>query len=341
MSTLALCMIVKDEEYFLEECLSCAKPFVDEIVVLDTGSTDSTVEIAKRYADVVEHFDWVDDFSAARNASLELVNAEWILVLDADERIDPDGYAMIREVMKNPDKDGYVLFHHNYSHDSGGHRFPADPSNEFTKGYSWYTKVPLVRLFRNRPEFRFRSPIHEEIGYSLAPGRQATLELAIHHYMHGNPHRPRAQRVLRYLEMMDKELEHNPTGRLYGIAGASAMYTAVDYDKAINYLLRAAEYGYQPEKSLEAAGEASYLAGKHVQAKRIFEHVYGMGHRSASMCLNMANLAVRSGEIDRAVELLEEALSIGGLGEEKEQIVRNNIEVLSKNDNAANSETSA
>ncbi len=81
--SLSLCMIVKNEAYFLDECLRSARPYVDQIVVLETGSTDASREIARRHADVVERFDWVDDFSAARNASLALASGEWIPVLES------------------------------------------------------------------------------------------------------------------------------------------------------------------------------------------------------------------------------------------------------------------
>ena len=78
-------MIVKNEEYMLPECLESVKGF-DEIVIVDTGSTDRTIEIAEKYG-TVHHFEWVDDFSAARNYSLSKCAADWILIIDADERL--------------------------------------------------------------------------------------------------------------------------------------------------------------------------------------------------------------------------------------------------------------
>ena len=83
--TLALCMIVKDEEAHLGCCLESVKGLVDEIVVVDTGSTDRTVEIARQYGARVFSYGWHDDFAAARNVSLSHAGADWILVLDADE----------------------------------------------------------------------------------------------------------------------------------------------------------------------------------------------------------------------------------------------------------------
>ncbi|NEQ17165.1 MAG: glycosyltransferase family 2 protein, partial [Moorea sp. SIO3E2] len=77
-------MIVKDEEESLPQCLSSVKDVVDEMVVLDTGSTDRTIEVAQSYGARVYQFEWCNDFAAARNQALKYVQGEWVLVLDAD-----------------------------------------------------------------------------------------------------------------------------------------------------------------------------------------------------------------------------------------------------------------
>ncbi|MDE7380390.1 MAG: glycosyltransferase family 2 protein [Clostridia bacterium] len=83
-------MIVKDEEDTLARCLNCIKPFADEIVIVDTGSTDRTVEIAKTFTDKVYFFEWCDDFAAARNYSFSKANCDYIMWLDADDVITPE-----------------------------------------------------------------------------------------------------------------------------------------------------------------------------------------------------------------------------------------------------------
>jgi tetratricopeptide (TPR) repeat protein len=84
---LALVMIVRDEARCIERCLASARPWVDQMIVLDTGSSDDTVTRARRAGAWVHHFSWIDDFSAARNAALDRCDADWRLVLDADEWI--------------------------------------------------------------------------------------------------------------------------------------------------------------------------------------------------------------------------------------------------------------
>ena len=92
---ISVAMMVKNEEKFLDEALQSAKAWADEIVVVDTGSTDRTVEIAKSPGVKLSFFEWCDDFSAARNETLRCASGEWIVILDADERLrGPDAKAL-------------------------------------------------------------------------------------------------------------------------------------------------------------------------------------------------------------------------------------------------------
>ena len=84
--SLALCVIARDEEQFIGDCVASARPYVDEVVVVDTGSTDRTREVARHHGARIVDFAWCDDFSAARNAAIDAATSDWILMLDADER---------------------------------------------------------------------------------------------------------------------------------------------------------------------------------------------------------------------------------------------------------------
>lgn len=96
---IALVVIARNEERCIERCLRSAAPYVDDMLVLDTGSTDRTAEIARQCGARVATFNWIDDFAAARNAALDAVNARWRLVLDADEWLD-DSAAALRELSR-------------------------------------------------------------------------------------------------------------------------------------------------------------------------------------------------------------------------------------------------
>ena len=102
MNRIAVVIIVRNEARCLQRCLDSARPEADEMWVLDTGSTDATVQIALRCGARVGHFRWCDDFAAARNAALSMTNAEWCVVLDADEWITPALRDEMRAVMADP-----------------------------------------------------------------------------------------------------------------------------------------------------------------------------------------------------------------------------------------------
>jgi glycosyltransferase involved in cell wall biosynthesis len=322
-------MIVKDEAFFIEECLAHAAPHVDEIVVVDTGSTDGTRGIVERFAHRVVDFAWIDDFSAARNAGLELASGDWILVLDADERLDEAGFGALREAMGSAEIDGYYLEQRGYSDSQLASGWTALPEAEAERvGFRGYAVNPIMRLFRNRPGIRYAGRIHEIVDGSIEASRRGTLDLPLHHYAESNPERPRHERNLRYLAMMDEELAQQPDGRLFGIAGSTAMYHAGDYDKAQRYLRRAAELGYEPQRSLEGAAEAAYRGGNHGVAADLYRNLYDGGYRTPALCLNRANLAVRAGNSGEAVALLRECLALGGLGPEVSAVIEQNLRHL-------------
>lgn len=144
MTQISFCAIVKNEEKSLPQCLETVRDVVDEMIVLDTGSRDKTVEIASKMGAKVYHFDWCDDFAAARNEALKYVKYDWILVLDADERLTPDVVPQIKDAIANPQ----VLAINLVRYEVGAAQSP-------------YSLVS--RLFRNHPDLKFSRPYHATI----------------------------------------------------------------------------------------------------------------------------------------------------------------------------------
>ena len=103
--TLSVCMIVRDEEQTLARCLSCVRTFADEIIIVDTGSVDSTVKIARSFTDKVAHFKWCDDFAAARNFSFSLASCDLVMWLDADDVITEENAKKIAALKMRGDFD--------------------------------------------------------------------------------------------------------------------------------------------------------------------------------------------------------------------------------------------
>jgi len=146
---LSLSMIVRDEAAQIEDCLRSVQGFVDEMVVVDTGSTDNTVALAKALGARVEQIDWPGDFAPARNQALQWVNGDWVLVLDADERLRPEAMAPLRALMAQPD----VLLINLLRHERGAVQSP-------------YSNVS--RLFRRHPAIRWSRAYHSMVDDSVA-----------------------------------------------------------------------------------------------------------------------------------------------------------------------------
>ena len=100
---ISACLIVQNEERFLRDCLNSIAGVVDEICLMDTGSNDQTLDIARDFKCKIRHFTWGDDFSAARNACLEMATQEWILVIDSDEELAKESIELLRQATKQPE----------------------------------------------------------------------------------------------------------------------------------------------------------------------------------------------------------------------------------------------
>ncbi len=152
-SRLSVCLIAKNEEAFLPQCLASVRGLADQIVLVDTGSTDRTVEIAREHGAEIHSFAWCDDFSAARNAALEHVTGDWVLMLDADEELPPESHAPLRRLMQEK---AVIAW-----------RLPIIDVGREDEGCSY---VP--RLFRNGPALFFVGRVHEQIFSSLEVRRK-------------------------------------------------------------------------------------------------------------------------------------------------------------------------
>ncbi|MFM7535211.1 MAG: glycosyltransferase [Acidimicrobiales bacterium] len=148
-AAVSLVMIVRDEQRCLARCLDSVAGVVDELVVVDTGSTDDTVTIARAAGARVLHEPWHDDFAAARNVGLAAATGEWILHLDADEELDADSRPRLRDALRRAGAAAAVRL-------TIRNLLPDDELQAFVD-------APNVRLFRNRPAHRYEGRVHEQI----------------------------------------------------------------------------------------------------------------------------------------------------------------------------------
>jgi len=146
---ISLCMIVKNEERFLEACLESVKDVVDEINIIDTGSTDRTIEIAQKYGAKIDYREWCNDFSLARNESLSMATRRWTLVLDGDEELERESVEMLRSLRSTPA--GLAAVYINIVN------LVDDSAGAGTMSHR------LIRLFPTTPELRYGGVIHEAL----------------------------------------------------------------------------------------------------------------------------------------------------------------------------------
>ncbi|MFA8343790.1 MAG: glycosyltransferase [Rhodothermaceae bacterium] len=159
---LTLSMIIKNEEKFLEDCLKSVVDLADEIVIVDTGSTDRSLEIAEKYSAKIFHFEWINNFAAARNYALQHSTGNWILYLDADERLTPESVSELKKVISTDKKRGIYCNVISYSKVAGN-----------------TNKMKYTRLFKNSDNIKFDGRVHEQIEKSLKQNGYTFLDSKI------------------------------------------------------------------------------------------------------------------------------------------------------------------
>lgn len=169
---LSLCMIVKNEEESLKSCLSKIVAFVDEIIIVDTGSTDSTKNIASEFTDKIYDFDWCNDFSKARNFSISKASKDWILVLDADEIVTGFIRYNVDEFIKNywnKNKVGRIQRINMMDDPNGKRKYVERVNRLFNRNYFYYEGIiheQLVDLDGKSYETQIVDIIADHVGYT-------------------------------------------------------------------------------------------------------------------------------------------------------------------------------
>ncbi len=194
--TISLCMIVKNEEEHLPHALSSVRDAVDEIIIVDTGSTDNTVEIAKSFGAKVYYYEWNNDFASARNEALKYATCDWILSMDADDEMNLEQVKRLKMILKDLDDDILGVQLPIYSN---------TPDGNVMTNY-------LIRLFRNNLGIKFSRKIHEVVDFSIHKLGGRIIRATDIPVIHRGYEKPDAikRKVERNFKLIKEEVEDNP-----------------------------------------------------------------------------------------------------------------------------------
>jgi glycosyltransferase involved in cell wall biosynthesis len=281
--TIELSMIVKNGGSGLARCLQSARSIVDRIVIGDTGSTDDTAEIAKRFGATWMPIPWNEDFAEARNIVLQQATCDWILVLDADEMLDPEGAELLKKLVAKTDFSAFDVVRWNYVRQansrSGAEGALANPRIlPESAPFPAYVTTINTRLFRRNPGVWFERPVHETVVYRVQelglPIGQAPF--VIHHFGHAE----------------DNESVRNAKNALY-LGISRRHFEAYPEDSRTAYELGWAELEFSnaPEKALDLLLRAIQLDESNLDAVIL-----------AGICL------LRTHRYDDAIDLLSQAV---------------------------------
>jgi glycosyltransferase involved in cell wall biosynthesis len=286
MPTVALSMIVRDEESSLPACLESVKDLVDEILIADTGSKDGTLKVARRYGARCVSIPWEDDFARARNRALEEVRTDWVLYIDADEQLDEKAKLALPRLLKSSAADGYFVpeFDYVWSLNVKVWDFPTKPNQTGfapAKRFPGYVEHAAVRLFRRRPGIYFVGRVHESVHPRILQtgGVMRKADFPIHHIGFACDGEIRIRKNLFYFQLLQKKVQETPSdAQAHLQLGLSYFDNYRNFEAALNCFVEACRlhprFGtawlYQgltlrtlghPAESLQALQRAKSLCG--------------------------------------------------------------------------------
>ncbi|MGH2863632.1 MAG: glycosyltransferase, partial [Solirubrobacteraceae bacterium] len=305
---LSLCMIVRDEQEMLPRCLEAVAAAVDEIVIVDTGSTDATTEIARSFGARVIERAWTGSFADARNASFDAAGGDWLMYLDADEVLVREDAQQLRSLTARTWREAFYLRETSYTGDAEAGSAVAHSA---------------LRVFRNRPEYRFEGRLHEQIAHRLPgylPERFEAVDIRVEHFGYLGVVREVRGKSRRNIELLRLQLaEGEPTPFLRFNLGCEQM-AAGERAAALEQFEQAwqalagdparASHKFLPAllsrlvKTLRLCGRTDDALARARQGLELFPDF-------TDLVFEQALIARVLGERERAIECCERCLAMG------------------------------
>lgn len=307
MLPISVCMIAKNEEQHIEECLKRLKHYHYEIVLVDTGSTDRTLDIAAKYTDKLYHFDWINDFSAARNYCLAHASNDWILSIDCDEYLEAiDEKELSRLMEQYPHNAGRILIR-----------------NRITEGGQTSIENVRVSRFVNRRYFHFEGAVHEQLerkddcpdaGSGRLPKEAYMAPVSVLHVGYDGTEEEMRAKSLRNISLLEQELATaGPDAYLYYQLGQSYRKLK-DYEKAYEFFHLGLSMDVDPyldyvQSMVEAYGYCLLELKRYQEALQL-EGIYDTFAVRADFVFLMGLIYMNNGLLNEAIREFEKSTSM-------------------------------
>lgn len=290
---ISLCIIVKNEEENLKNCLRSIIPFLNEIIVVDTGSLDNTKDIALKFTEKVYDFEWSNDFSVARNFSISMATNDWVLVLDADEYVSEFPQEKVYNFINNKNNEKVVgrIERINILEDSGANK---------------RCRERISRLF-NRKYFQYEGTIHEQIvskdgtEYNTMP-----VDITVYHTGYTKEVLSRTNKLKRNKDMLTKAIENDPNDPYLYFQLGKTNYMMKEYITSCSYFGKALTFELDSrleyiEDLIETYGYALINSGKYFEAMNL-ENYLDLYKNSSDFHFIMGLIYMNNAKFTQAVE---------------------------------------
>lgn len=301
----SVCVIAKNEEKNIEKCLQSFKGIVSDIVVADTGSSDRTKELASRFTDRIYDYKWQDDFAAAKNFAISKAANEFVMVVDADEFLEPmtaqEAQSLSRQIVQHPDWVGRVYLKNSLRGDAG----------------EYYQHEWISRIF-SREKFHYEGSVHEQV-VSLVDNefnyKTYRTNASFVHVGYGLPLKERREKAERNIRLLKKELERLQEDSMNKKAQSQLPYIlyqlgkgyfmAQDYERACGYFTQGLSYDLNPRLEyvidmVESYGYALLNSGQ-AETALLLENIYIEFGNCADFKFLMGLIYMNNAMFDQAV----------------------------------------
>lgn len=298
---ISLCMIVRNEEEYIRKCLDSVKDFVDEIIIVDTGSSDNTQNICKEFGAKIYDYVFMDDFSDARNYSLSLATGSWILVLDADESIDSRDGGKLKNLiteMEVQGKKGCAFTRYDYFNNGG------------------WSEANIVRFFKNDRQIKYIGEVYEQVNIKNEETYYNKKNaIKIHHFGYLKDKQFIKKKRGKYHEITVNGSKFEPTRKHKMFYWLAQNYLVNgEMQEAINICNKGLEENNKSKRLFELKARILMFLGEYKKSREVLDEVFTLEARSNSKLKkgyslfydravnDLAQTYYFEGEYDRALE---------------------------------------